>query len=72
METSMRLGMRGWFFGIYLVANLAIILFSIWLWSRRMSAEALFVTFRPFERRSTSSTRSADGEIAARLPLGVA
>ena len=61
-----RLGMREWFFGLYLVANLAIILFSIWLWSRGMTAEAVFVglwaptldllyvmfvvTFKPFER----------------------
>ena len=83
----MRLGMREWFFGLYLIANLAIILFSIWLWSRSMPSEALFVglwaptldllyvmffiTFRPFERRSTPSQRSADGVIAARLPLGV-
>ena len=39
----MRLGMREWFFGLYLVANLAIILFSIWLWSRGMTGEAIFV-----------------------------
>ena len=65
-EGIVRLGMREWFFGLYLVANLAIILFSIWLWSRGMTAEAVFVglwaptldllyvmvvvTFTPFER----------------------
>ena len=73
----MRLGMREWFFGLYLVANLAIILFSIWLWSRGLTGEAVFVglwaptldllyvmfviTFKPFERRATASTRSVEG-----------
>ena len=71
----MRLGMREWFFGLYLMANLAIILFSIWLWSRGMTGEAVFVglwaptldllyvmfvvTFKPFERHAMTSPRSA-------------
>ena len=71
----MRLGMREWFFGLYLVANLAIILFSIWLWSRGLTGEAVFVglwaptldllyvmfviTFKPFERHATAFPRSA-------------
>jgi len=70
-----RLGMREWFFGLYLVANLAIILFSIWLWSRGMTGEAIFVglwaptldllyvmfviTFKPFERQAMTSRQSA-------------
>lgn len=73
----MRLGMREVFFGLYLFANLAIILFSIWIWSRGMTGEAIFVglwaptlnllyvmfviTFKPFERRAMTSQRSADG-----------
>ena len=73
----MRLGMREVFFGLYLFANLAIILFSIWIWSRGMTGEAIFVglwaptldllyvmfviTFKPFERRASISQRSADG-----------
>jgi len=68
--------MREWFFGLYLVANLAIILFSIWLWSRGMTAEAVFVglwaptldllyvmfvlTFKPFDRRAPVAARPVE------------
>ena len=81
----MRLGLREWFFGLYLVANLAIILFSIWLWSRGMTAEAVFVglwaptldllyvmfivTFKPFERRAAVAPRSTEGAVETRAPL---
>ena len=81
----MRLGMRELFFGLYLAANLAIILFSIWLWSRGMTGEAVFVglwaptldllyvmfviTFKPFERRAMPSLRATDGTLDIRTPL---
>ena len=81
----MRLGMRELFFGLYLAANLAIILFSIWLWSRGMTAEAVFVglwaptldllyvmfviTFKPFERRAMPSRRATDDTLDIRTPL---
>ena len=81
----MRLGMREWFFGLYLVANLAIILFSIWLWSRGMTAEAVFVglwaptldllyvmfvvTFKPVEHRSAVAPRSTERALETRAPL---
>jgi len=77
--------MREWFFGLYLVANLAIILFSIWLWSRGMTAEAVFVglwaptldllyvmfvvTFKPFERRVAVAPRSIERAVETRAPL---
>jgi len=77
--------MREWFFGLYLVANLAIILFSIWLWSRGMTAEAVFVglwaptldllyvmfvvTFKPFERRAAVTPRSTERALETRAPL---
>jgi hypothetical protein len=80
-----RLGMREWFFGLYLVANLAIILFSIWLWSRGMTAEAVFVglwaptldllyvmvvvTFKPFERKAAVASRSTERAVEPRAPL---
>ena len=86
----MRFGMREVFFGLYLFANLAIILFSIWIWSRGMTGEAIFVglwaptldllyvmfvlTFKPFERRATTSRRSVDGaerQIATPAPIAV-
>ncbi len=67
----MRFGMRELFFGLYLVANLAIITFSIWIWSRGQTSEAIFVglwaptlnllyvmffiTFKPFEQRTSAS-----------------
>lgn len=70
----MRLGMREVFFGLYLVTNLAIICFSIWIWSRGQTGEAIFVglwaptldllyvmfviTFKPFERRTPASLHS--------------
>jgi hypothetical protein len=72
----MRVGMREWFFGLYLVANLAIILFSIWLWSRGMTGEAVFVglwaptlnllyvmfviTFKPFDRQAPVAAHVAE------------
>ena len=81
----MRLGMREWFFGLYLVANLAIILFSIWVWSRGTTAEAIFVglwaptldllyvmfvvTFKPFERRAAGAPRSTARAVETRAPL---
>jgi hypothetical protein len=81
----MRLGMREWFFGLYLVANLAIILFTIWLWSRGMTGEAIFVglwaptldllyvmfvvTFKPFERQVAVAPRSTERVIETRAPL---
>jgi hypothetical protein len=81
----MRLGMREWFFGLYLVANLAIILFSIWLWSRSMTAEAVFVglwaptldllyvmfvvTFKPVEHRAAVAPRSTERALETRAPL---
>ena len=81
----MRLGMREWFFGLYLVANLAIILFSIWLWSRSMTAEAVFVglwaptldllyvmfvvTFKPFEHRAAVGPRSTERAVETRASL---
>ena len=81
----MRLGMREWFFGLYVVANLAIILFSIWLWSRGTTAEAVFVglwaptldllyvmfvvTFTPFKRRAAGAPRSTERAVEARAPL---
>ena len=81
----MRLGMRELFFGLYLAANLAIILFSIWLWSRGMTGEAVFVglwaptldllyvmfviTFTPFERRAMPSPRATDDTLDIRTPL---
>ena len=81
----MRLGLREWFFGLYLVANLAIILFSIWLWSRGMTAEAVFVglwaptldllyvmfvvTFTPFEPRAAVAPRSTERAVETRAPL---
>ena len=81
----MRLGMRELFFGLYLAANLAIILFSIWLWSRGMTGEAVFVvlwaptldllyvmfviTFKPFERRAMPSPRAPEGTLDIRAPL---
>ncbi len=81
----MRLGMRELFFGLYLAANLAIILFSIWLWSRGMTGEAVFVglwaptldllyvmfviTFKPLERRAIPSPRATDGTLDTRAPL---
>ena len=81
----MRLGMRELFFGLYLAANLAIILFSIWLWSRGLTGEAVFVglwaptldllyvmfviTFKPFERRATPSPRATDDTLDIRTPL---
>ena len=81
----MRLGMRELFFGLYLAANLAIILFSIWLWSRGMTGEAVFVglwaptldllyvmfviTFKPFERRAMPSPRATDDTLDIRTPL---
>ena len=62
----MRVGLREVFFALYLVANLAIITFSIWIWTVGKTSEALFVglwaptlnllyvmfvvTFRPFDR----------------------
>jgi hypothetical protein len=68
--------LREWFFGLYLVANVAIILFSIWLWSRGMTAEAVFVglwaptldllyvmfiiTFKPFDHRAPVAARAAE------------
>jgi len=77
--------MREWFFGLYLVANLAIILFSIWLWSRGMTAEAVFVglwaptldllyvmfvvTFKPVERRAAVTPRSTERALETRAPL---
>jgi hypothetical protein len=80
-----RLGLREWFFGLYLVANLAIILFSIWLWSRGMTAEAVFVglwaptldllyvmfvvTFKPFEPRAAVVPRSTERTVETRAPL---
>jgi hypothetical protein len=80
-----RLGMREWFFGLYLVANLAIILFSIWLWSRGMTAEAVFVglwaptldllyvmfvvTFKPFAPRAAVAPRSTERTVETRAPL---
>jgi hypothetical protein len=80
-----RLGMREWFFGLYLVANLAIILFSIWLWSRGMTAEAVFVglwaptldllyvmcvvTFKPFEHRAAVTPGSTERALETRAPL---
>ena len=79
----MRLGMRELFFGLYLVANLVIILFSIWLWSRGMTGEAVFVglwaptldllyvmfvlTFKPFERQA--APRSTEHTLEPRAPL---
>jgi len=81
----MRLGMRELFFGLYLAANLLIILFSIWLWSRGMTAEAVFVglwaptldllyvmfviTFKPFERQATPALPSTEGVLESRVPL---
>ena len=81
----MRLGMREWFFGLYLVANLAIITFSIWLWSRGMTGEAIFVglwaptldllyvmfvvTFKPFEPRAAVAPRSTERAVETRAPL---
>ncbi len=81
----MRLGMRELFFGLYVAANLAIILFSIWLWSRGMTGEAVFVglwaptldllyvmfviTFKPFERRAMPSPRATDDTLDIRTPL---
>ena len=81
----MRLGMREWFFGLYLMANLAIILFSIWLWSRGMTGEAIFVglwaptldllyvmfvvTFKPFERRVAVAPHATERPVATRAPL---
>ena len=83
----MRLGIREWFFGLYLVANLAIILFSIWLWSRGMTAEAVFVglwaptldllyvmfvvTFKPFDRRAPAAARPAESTDEPRASLAV-
>jgi hypothetical protein len=80
-----RLGMRELFFGLYLAANLAIILFSIWLWSRGLTGEAVFVglwaptldllyvmfviTFKPFERRAMPSPRATDDTLDIRTPL---
>jgi hypothetical protein len=77
--------MREWFFGLYLVANLAIILFSIWIWSRGMTAEAVFVglwaptldllyvmfvvTFKPFERRAAVAPRPTERAVETRAPL---
>jgi hypothetical protein len=77
--------MRERFFGLYLVANLAIILFSIWLWSRGMTGEAIFVglwaptldllyvmfvvTFKPFERRVAGAPRSTERAVETRAPL---
>ncbi len=81
----MRLGMRELFFGLYVAANLAIILFSIWLWSRGLTGEAVFVglwaptldllyvmfviTFKPFERRAMPSPRATDDTLDIRTPL---
>ena len=81
----MRLGMREWFFGLYLVANLAIILFSIWLWSRGMTGEAIFVglwaptldllyvmfvvTFKPFERPVAVAPHATERPVETRAPL---
>jgi len=80
-----RLGMREWFFGLYLAANLAIITFSIWLWSRGMTAEAVFVglwaptldllyvmfvvTFKPVEHRAAVAPRSTERALETRAPL---
>jgi hypothetical protein len=77
--------MREWFFGLYLVANLALILFSIWLWSRGLTGEAIFVglwaptldllyvmfvvTFKPFERRVAVFPRSTERADEIRAPL---
>jgi len=77
--------MREWFFGLYLVANLAVILFSIWLWSRGMTAEAVFVglwaptldllyvmffvTFKPFEPRAAVASRSIERVAETHAPL---
>jgi len=77
--------MREWFFGLYLVANLAIILFSIWVWSRGTTAEAIFVglwaptldllyvmffvTFKPFERPAAVAPRSAERAVETRAPV---
>jgi hypothetical protein len=77
--------MREWFFGLYLVANLAIITFSIWLWSRGLTAEAAFVglwaptldllyvmfvvTFKPFERQAAVAPRSTERAVETRAPL---
>lgn len=67
----MRVGIREVFFALYLVANLAIITFSIWIWTVGKTSEAVFVglwaptlnllyvmfviTFKPFDRPATQA-----------------